>query len=382
LIARRSEIASVTLSRIETRAPVRLRVDEAEYAMGLRSAIDTALKWTLEGLGADLDQRRAIPEALIAQACRAARVGVAIETVQRRYLIGAEVLSEFIRQEAAAVPVGLLEDVFRRQSEQIDRLSMEVAHAHRKELQRIADSPEDLRAQKVRLLLAGGHIDPSDLDYSFEGWHLAIIAHGAPAHRAMRRIADQLGSELLRVRPGHHTVWAWLRFWRIPVAADLDDILGKIAEDQLLLAVGEWQAELDGLRLSHRQAQAALRVGLVTHAPLTRYRDVLVLSAILRDETASRSLREIYLEPIRGLRTDDDALCKTLRAFLGARGNAVSAASALRVERRTVTQRVHAIEQCVKRTIDPSRPEFAAALQFDELRLSLTKGGRRGTSRG
>ena len=68
------------------------------------------------------------------------------------------------------------------------------------------------------------------------------------------------------------------------------------------LAIGEPGRGVDGWRLSHHQGQAAILITLHRPQRPTRYADVALLAAVLRDRELARSLVEIHLSPLDGER--------------------------------------------------------------------------------
>jgi DNA-binding PucR family transcriptional regulator len=120
------------------------------------------------------------------------------------------------------------------------------------------------------------------------------------------------------------------------------------------------------LRLTHRQAQAALRVALRRPKRLTRYGDVMLLAAVLQDDVSARSLVDTYLSPLDGLR-DGPLLRGTLYAYFEAGRNVTTAAAALGVERRTVSYRLQAFEERLGCRLGTCLPEVELALRLGEL---------------
>ena len=137
----------------------------------------------------------------------------------------------------------------------------------------------------------------------------------------------------------------------------------------VLLAVGEPAQGVEGWRLSHRQAQAALLVALRSPRPrgVTHYADVALLASVLRDEMLARSLIEIYLAPLERQRDGGRMLRDTLRAYLAAGRNASSAAVALGVARNTLESRLRTIEQSLTLPLSACLSELEVALRFEEL---------------
>jgi DNA-binding PucR family transcriptional regulator len=132
------------------------------------------------------------------------------------------------------------------------------------------------------------------------------------------------------------------------------------------LAVGAAGRGIDGWRLTHRQAQAAMLVALRRPQMLTRYADVSLLAAVLRDAELARSVVEIHLSPLDGQK-DGAVLRETLHAYFAAGCNAATAAAALRVDRHTVERRLHTIETRLGRALHTCHAELEVALRVQEL---------------
>ena len=142
----------------------------------------------------------------------------------------------------------------------------------------------------------------------------------------------------------------------------------------MVLAFGEPARGLEGWRVTHRQAQAALLVALRRmirrRVELTRYGDVALLAAALKDEALARSLLDIYIAPLDDSRDGGPVLRTTLRAYLGAERNVSSTAAALGVVRRTVENRLRTIEARLGRSLHPCPAELEVALELDGLAAS------------
>ena len=135
------------------------------------------------------------------------------------------------------------------------------------------------------------------------------------------------------------------------------------------LVAGEPASGLEGWRLTHRQAQAALVVGLRRPRRFTRYGDVALLAAALKDEALARALVDVYLSPLGGDRDGNSVLCETLRAYLAAECHCAAAAAKLDVARGTVAKRLRTIEEKLSRTLHPCPAELEVALLLDELEI-------------
>jgi AcrR family transcriptional regulator len=410
LRARRDELVREIFARMRAGALASSGDDDAEYVAGLRATVVAAVEYVLEGIERGEGWIGPIPAVASEQARRAARVGVPLETVLRRYLVGHTLFEQFVMDEAERSGLSeqreALRGALRAQAAVLDRLLERIAEEYGDELVRIGRSPEQRRAERVRRLLDGG--DPGEaagLDYDLEDrWHLGVIAAGAGAAPAVRELALRADRRLLSVAQGQEGVWAWLGGRDRFAVGEIERVIGPgsksnppadgIESDRIgsggrgshssvVLAIGEPAWGIEGWRSTHQQAQAALVVALrrngsprngiprngipPTRGGATRYADVALLATALKDEGLGRALLEVYIAPLEDARGNGPSLQRTLRAYLASECNASSAAAALGVARRTVENRLRTIEERLGRTLHPCPAEIEVALELDEL---------------
>jgi PucR C-terminal helix-turn-helix domain/GGDEF-like domain len=345
------------------------QVGDPVYVAGIGSAVSAAVDYALAGLARGEARPAPVPTVLLGQAREAARRRVAIDTVLRRYFAGHILLDEFLHQ--AAEDTGLLEDpAFARLRRDLyalaDRLVSEVAEEYRREQGSLAGSSADRRVELVRRILAGDFLDAAELGYSLEAWHLAVVGIGQSVDAALRDLAAASGKRLLLVDAGQGVRWGWLgSATRIDVA-DVGAMVAALAEGDARLAIGEIGNDIDGWRLSHRQAAAALPVAIRGRRPLVRYADVALLAAALGDQLLAASLHAIYLAPFASRRDGGPVLLRTARAYFAAQRNAASAAAALGITRQTVNNHLRAIEDRLERALPDCAAEFEVAVRLDD----------------
>jgi AcrR family transcriptional regulator len=154
LRARRSEIDEAIFARISDQWFDRTGSDDPEYVAGLRAAGAAALDFALEGIERSGESLEPVPAPVLEQARRAARMGVRLETVLRRYLAGYAVVEGFVVQAAerdekdSAPDTRGLRDVLGRMSALVDRLITAVSRAYGDEIERADDTAP--RRRKVR----------------------------------------------------------------------------------------------------------------------------------------------------------------------------------------------------------------------------------------
>jgi len=411
LRARREDLVQAIFTRIRAGGLAGSGDDDAEYIAGLRATVVAAVEYVLEGIERGEGWIGPIPAVASEQARRAARVGVPLETVLRRYLVGHTLFEQFVMDEAERSGLSdqrsALRGALRAQAAVLDRLLERIAEEYGDELVRIGRSPERRRAELVRRLLAGGaaEAEGAGLDYELEDrWHLGVIAIGAGAAPAIRELALRADRRLLSVAQGQEGVWAWLGGRDRFAVGEIERVIGPgsksnppadgIESDRIgsggrgshssvVLAIGEPAWGIEGWRSTHQQAQAALVVALrrngsprngiprngipPTRGGATRYADVALLATALKDEALGRALLEVYIAPLEDARGNGPSLQRTLRAYLASECNASSAAAALGVARRTVENRLRTIEERLGRTLHPCPAEIEVALELDEL---------------
>jgi len=345
---------------------------DPEYAQGLRDALRTALDFGLISIEVGEDKVPGIPIALVAQARMAARSGVGLDTVLRRYLAGYSLLTDFAIKEAEDadfVDPSVLQKILRDQAVVVDRLLEVVSAEHCRETSERSTSNEKRKAERVKRLLAGEPIDPAPLNYDLGGSHIGLVAKGPAARELVRSLADRFDKRLLRVRCDEMTVWGWLGAPAAEVRRDevseVLDVARSFKGEDVLAAFGEVGFGSSGWRLTHRQAQAALCVLDSGNAGIGRYRDVALLASIRNDDLLAASLKSIYLAPLAGER--NAVLRENLRAYFSASRNVSSAAAILGVKRHTVTKRLRIAEEKLGFTITKFPVEMEAALRLEQV---------------
>jgi AcrR family transcriptional regulator len=155
LRARRAEIDQAIFARVSDRWFDRTGSGDPEYVAGLRAAGVAAVDYILVGVERSGVSLQPVPAAVLEQARRAARVGVGLETVLRRYLAGYAVLERFVIGEAergeqgwtlthppdriTTAPGGVLPEVLQIVSVLVDRLVAAVSSAYSKEVGRAGE---------------------------------------------------------------------------------------------------------------------------------------------------------------------------------------------------------------------------------------------------
>lgn len=311
LQARLPEIEETILTRAHAVASPSSGED-AEYLEGLRAAVSAAVRYCLLGIERGEERAGPLPAPMVSQARQAARNRVGLETVLRRYFAGYTVLGDFLVQEARAASVPVEPSTLHRAQKEFavlfDRIVASVSVEYRQEAEQSLRPREERTTMRVKRLLAGEPLDTSEFDYDFDAHHLGLIATGSGAQELLRELASRLDSRLLLVQGDERTIWAWLGARQSPDPAALCDLPSTSWPQQTSLVVGEPAQGLCGWRLTHRQAKAALSVALRRPQRLTRFADVALLAAILRDDELREFFTETYLAPL-GAERDGGKRC-------------------------------------------------------------------------
>lgn len=365
---RLAEVEAAIATRVYAISDPRDVADPA-YLQGLNAALAAAVDYRLAVLEAGERHAPAVPLVLLAQARLDARDAVSLDTVLRRYLAGNAVFGDFLVEEAerAEVPASVLRRLLGEQATLGDHLLTAVSAEYSREATNQPRSPAERRRECVKRLLAGELVDHSELGYDLDGHHLALMAKGEGAEELMRGLATTLDRRLLAVRREEEPIWAcWLGGKRPLTAQRALGALSGNTPDGVFVTAGESGEGLSGWRFSHLQAKAALPVAERRSQPLLLYADVALLASILRDDLIASSLRQLYLAPLEQTRDGGKVARETLRAYFTAERNISSTAAALRVDRRTVRNRIRAIDQLLGCPLKDSAADLEIALRLDD----------------
>jgi len=369
LRARRPEIEKAVVARIR-RVSEPTRDEDPAYVAGVLDAVVGALDYGLEGLEKGAEISVPIPDKAAKQARRAARDAVRLETVLRRYAAGSKSLEEFIVAEADGIPSEVLCQILSDHGLQVDRLMESVAAEYRDEREQMKRSSAQKQADRIVHFLNGASlIPPAGVDYDFDAWHIAMIlrGHTEVTARALRGLAGRHGYRLLSVVRDHETAWTWLGASSELDGADLARSLSTNLLEGSSAALGEPRKGIDGWRQTFREAQAALQIMLYCPQPVTRCKDVILVSAVMKEPALATSLIETFLTPLDGRRDTGAVLRRTLRAYFKADQNANSAAAALGVARHTVERHLRSVEEKLGQTLDTCGAQLQVALGVEEV---------------
>jgi hypothetical protein len=368
LRSRREEIEGRIFAIVEA-VPGAGVSEPLDYVRGLRSTIQEVLDLALSALEGRQDLEQLSPLAAVAQARRAARVGVPLSAVMRRYAAGDRTLGLLVAEESRDLPAGVLPDAQRALSSTVDRLMAVVAEEYSLERARLAKAPRDRTAAEVRRILRGDADSDTVAGYTLDLWHVGLVCEVGIRTDDLRGAARAAGCRLLVVTGEGERTWAWLGSRE---SLDFDLILkplGEVAAKRdSAIGLGEARPGIDGWRLSHEEAQGAFEVPLTKKAPVVRARDVLMTMAVLRDSVLRRSLFASFVEPLdNGRPGSADELRQTLLSYLAVGQSIKPVTVLLGIDRHTVQRRLRISESLIGRSIEDCAAELQTALRAERM---------------
>lgn len=343
LRSRSSEIVEATYSCIREAVPHPAAVDLSDhYHAGVLRATAALVEYALTGLERGSNWSSPIPEAAALQVRWAARAGVSLSIVQRRYFAGHRCMGEFVAQEAESIDVAIrwlaIRHLNTTQQALLERLMAALEHEYYDE-RRSERSPELLRIELVRrLLLEDVDADEvKNLDYQLEShWHLGVIAYGPASMETLQCAGKSGGRKLLCVPGDDGAVWAWLGGHQKLTVAELKPLLSAAGRSNASLAVGEPGRSLDGWRATHEEARMASQIARHEPGGVTRCADALPVAGVLQNEAAIRMYMRTYILPLNKLNKRGPPVRRSLLAYFKHGRNASSAGKAINVTARTI----------------------------------------------
>jgi len=345
-------------------------VGDPTYLQSLQSLRTALLEYAISVIEVGEGRIPDAPTPLLGATRLAARSGVALDTLLRRYSTGNAMFGDVLVEEATRAEVSPTElrSLLSMQATGFNRLLEVVSEEHRRACLDRPTNGGEWRREYLEELLAGRQpIEAVELGYDFHANHLALVSSDAAAPGLMRELARRLDRRFIDYREEGPLWTGWLG-GRRPIEFDrIHAVLGEISPAGTLVALGEPGEGISGFRLSHRQAKAALPIGERARLSVVRYADVALLASIARDDLAVVSFRQLYLEPLDRERDGGKATKAMLRAYFAADRNVSSAAAALGVNRNTLTGRLRSYEAVIGRSLSDCAAELEAALQLEQL---------------
>jgi hypothetical protein len=328
--------------------------------------------YIFDRIEAGADDESPLPLEAVAQAGRAARNGVDLNTFLIELIEVHSLLGEFVADEAAKIDARGAVGAQLVQLQIFRRLAIELSREYRREKSHLAGRSDQYRRGLVHRLLSGAPgISSCALGYRLEVWHVGLIAVGSESLDATEIVAERLGVALLSVPMDMETTWVWIGSSRMISSQLIARILTDRKDLRGRYALGQPAYGLEGWRATHLEARSTLTVALCRQVTVTLFSDVALEALSLQTPDLARSLLVAYLTPLiqRGGRTS--VLFETLKAFFGAGGNASSAATSLGVTRRTVENRLREVEKRLGQSIGECGSKLDLALRLYTLMPSL-----------
>lgn len=386
LEARASELGQALVERFQRELPELYRDD---------GAVQSHLASNVAGLRAiaallldDLDpsQIELAPET-IAHARDGARQGLPASSLLRTYRIGHEALWDIIVRglsehartsaELAAAVTYCAVKLFGY----VDAAVLQGEDVYAAERERFARSSAAQRAETIAAILAGRLTDASvagqRLRHDLDRTHVGVWAWlTRPPERgdlytlleaAIAELAGAAGLGAPLAQPqGTHAVAGWISGVGV---LDVERLAATRLDPQsfpdVMLAVGEPAAGIDGFRVTHDQASAARRVATLTRrhpGQVTRYARVELQAMVSSELDQVRAFVHRELGPLAA--TDDTALrlAATLRAYLDEHASRSRAATRLGVHENTIRYRIRQIEEILGRSVEENTLNLRMAL--------------------
>lgn len=377
LRSRRAEVEERIFASIEA-LPGAGVAETSDYVRGLRATIGEVLDLALTAVERGQDLEQLSPLAAVAQAKRAARAGVPLSAVMRRYAAGDRTLGLLVAEESRDLPDGVLPEAQRALSATVDRLMVVVAEEYSLERARLAEAPRDWAAEEVRRILKGEAGPDEVAGYALDLWHIAVVCEVGIRTDDLRAVARAADCRLLAVSGEQCRTWAWMgRRASLDSGLILKPLGELAAKRDSAVGLGEARLGIDGWRLSHEEAQSALEVPPAKNAPVVRARDVLMTMAVLRDSVLRRSLFASFVEPLdNGRPGSAEELRQTLLSYLAVGQNIKPVTVLLGIDRHTVQRRLRISEGLIGRSIEDCAAELQTALRAEQMLAEADDSGR------
>ncbi len=370
LRSRGAEVAQAIHASIPAPEPgLTVDHDAAEYQAGRAAAITAIIEYSLDAIERG-GKWGPIPQALTAQARRAARLGVRPGMLVRRYLAGHRRFTDFIREEVrrsgCADYEAMLEHLRATYRSLSEHIIASMEREFEQEFERVARSPEQRRIKLVRRLLVEDvdSAELKELDYEvFSAWHLCVIAIGAEGRGALQCLETARGRELLSVPGDEGTILAWLGGKTKLTVAEFKLLLSSNGWPDAPLAIGEPGSGLEGWRQTYHEAQAALLVARHEPCGFTRCADALPVVGALQNEAIIRMYKRTYILPLNKLHKGGEPARKSLLAYFKHGRNASSAGEVINVTGRTVQNHLNDARRVLDAPLNLTGLEIALWLE-------------------
>lgn len=374
--ARRSEIATglssrrPEIERLAKRSIARIEPGivadlPCGYVAGVERAVEAVFDYVLACLSAGSTATEPVPLPALEQARRAAKAGVGMDVVLRRYTAGDRALRRVLASELAGLDQDIVDDIHAVSDEAVDAVMQCVATEYDAEATRISRLSNPALDLTLGLLKDEVYVNEID-GYILDRWHIGIVTAAAMPRRYLSQLARYLGAQFFVADSPLGQRWVWIGKGEPLAADDVEVALTKFFEQQRgTIGLGEPRKGLPGWRLTHTEARSAAELPDAAGRRVTRMRRHVLEAAVLRNRAFTESLIATYIKPLEEepARTAAD-LRNTLWAYLRSGQNTKSAADNLGIDRHTVLRRVRKVEELVGERIEDCFAQLDTALRL------------------
>ena len=395
---RLADVSSAVRDSLEDQIP-ELRGDAALVEL-LGTSVEGNVDTILHSLRYDIAVERVeAPTAALEYARRLAQRGVPVNALVRAYRLGQRRVNELVFAELRSIDipesmrVPVIEAITGTMFSYIDWMSQQVVGVYEDERERWLENQNSLRALRVREILAANKTVDADtattaIRYPLRWHHLGLVmwyphpgAEGdelARLQRFLRDLGEAVGADAspLFVAADQSCGWGWLPYR----AATADAVAGVRSfalsrADSPSLAIGSMAGGVEGFRRSHREAENARGVAIVSERLNSSSPTVVAatdpgLSVVARlggSPSAVIDTRDWVATVLGELATDDEndaRLRETLRVYLACGGSYKVAAEELNLHFNSVKYRV-------ARAVERRGREIGGASGGDRLDVEL-----------
>jgi hypothetical protein len=336
-------------------------------------------------------QRVEAPAAALEYARRLAQHGVPVNALVRAYRLGQRHVTDLVMREVRALDMdpstrfAVIEAIGSTLFEYIDWISQQVVVVYEDERERWLENQNNVRALRVREVLAGEKAIDIDaattsIGYPLRWHHIGLVMWypdlGAEAgelvrlQRFLRELAHaaQAAARPLFVAADRVTGWGWLSY-----RAEAPDAVSSVRQfalkrpDSPSVTIGTMGQGLEGFRGSHREAEAARGVAIAggVHQPavIAASDPGLSIAALLAGNIGDT--REWVAKVLGGLAVDsegDARLRETLHIYTRCGCSYTGAAEELGMHFNSVKYRVGRAVARRGRPMDADRLDVEVAL--------------------
>jgi hypothetical protein len=365
------DVSSAVRRSLEDQIP-ELRGDAALVEL-LGTSVEGNVDTILHSLRYDIAVERVeAPTAALEYARRLAQRGVPVNALVRAYRLGQRRVNELVFAELRSLDipepmrVPVIEAITGTMFSYIDWMSQQVVAVYEDERERWLENQNSLRGLRVREILdASKTVDvdaaTTSIRYPLRWHHLGLVlwypnpgAEGDELARLQRFVRDlgeaaAVAASPLFLAADQSCAWAWLPY-RAEALDAVERIRGfaRVRPDSPSLAIGSTAAGVEGFRRSHREAEEARGVAIVSERLNSSSPTVVAatdpgLAVVARlggDVVGTRDWVATVLGDLAGDDENDARLRETLRVYLGCGASYKLAAEELNLHFNSVKYRV------------------------------------------